>query len=136
MLQILDPPPADVVNVIAEGISRHNSRDSVLRENFAIVKRGTANRLIGGVTASVSFSILFINNIWVEEGDRLTGVGRTLLIAAEAEGKKRRVKTACVDTLSTQAPEFYEKLGYLEFGRVEGEVEGLRLDRIWFRKYL
>ncbi len=136
MLQVLDPPPADVVAAIADGISRHNSRDSVLRENFAIVKRGDSGRLMGGVTASVSFSVLFINNIWVEESDRLTGVGRELMMAAEEEGRERQAKAACVDTLSTQAPEFYEKLGYAEFARVEGEIEGQRLDRIWLRKYL
>jgi N-acetylglutamate synthase-like GNAT family acetyltransferase len=136
MLQILDPLPAEVANAIAEGISRHNSHDSILRENFAIVKRQGANPLVGGVTASVSFSILFINNIWVGEDDRLTGIGRELMLAVENEGRKRHAKTACVDTLSTQAPEFYEKLGYVEFGRLEGEVKGRRLDRIWFRKYL
>ena len=136
MIQIFRPAPADVVHAIAEGISRHNSRDSVLRENFAIVKRRNEDRLVGGVTASVSFAVLFINNIWVEEGDRLKGVGRELMIAAEDEGKKRRAKTACVDSLSTQAPVFYEKLGYVEFGRVEGELNGRQLDRIWFRKRL
>ena len=136
MLQVLDPPPEDVVDAIAEGISRHNSRDSVLRENFAIVKRRGGGRLVGGVTASVSFSILFINNIWVDEVDRLTGIGSELMIAAENEGRKRQAKTACVDTLSSQAPEFYEKLGYVEFGRLEGEAGGKRLDRIWFRKPL
>ncbi len=136
MLQVLDPPPADVVAAIAEGISRHNSRDSVLREDFAIVKRRSDGRLVGGVTASVSFSILFINNIWVDAGDRLSGVGRALMIAAEKEGVRRHATTACVDTLSTQAPAFYEKLGYAEFGRLEGAVGGHRLDRIWFRKPL
>ena len=136
MLQMLEPPPPDVIKAIADGISRHNRSESVLREDFAIVKQSKADHLVGGVTASVSFAVLFINNIWVEKAERLRGIGRQLMTAAEDEARKRYAKTACVDTLSTQAPEFYERLGYVEFGRVEGEVEGRRLDRIWFRKSL
>lgn len=136
MLQMFEPPPPEVVKAIAEGISRHNRGTSVLREDFAIVKRRNVEPVVGGITASISFAVLFINNIWVEEAERLTGIGRELMMAAEDEGRRRHAKSACVDTLSTQAPEFYERLGYVEFGRVEGEVEGRRLDRIWFRKSL
>ncbi len=55
-------------------------------------------------------------------------------MAAEEEGCRRTAVTACVDTLSTQAPGFYPKLGYVEFGRNGGRAEGRPVDRIWFRK--
>ena len=56
--------------------------------------------------------------------------------AAEDEGRRRSAKAACVDTLSSQAPGFYAKLGYEEFRRMSGEVDGAPLDRIWLRKTL
>lgn len=135
MLEILDPTPVDLAQTISEGISRSNLSADVQRENFAVVHRDAAG-LIGGVTASVSFSILFINNIWVEDGRRGLGVGTELMLAAEKEGQRRGARLACVDTLSSQAPEFYSKLGYLEFGRLSGETNGHPLDRIWFQKPL
>ena len=135
MLEILEPTPDEVARAISEGILESNGASAVHRENFAIAHRHDG-RLIGGVTASVSFSVLFVNNIWVEDNRRGSGIGRALMLAAEAEGQRRGAKTACVDTLSSQAPAFYIKLGYEEFGRVEGEAGGLAIDRIWFRKAL
>lgn len=135
MLEILEPTPDAVAQAISQGLSRSNEAAAVHRENFAIVHR-LDGRLVGGVTASVSFAVLFINNIWVADERRGTGIGRSLMLAAEAEGLRRGAKTACVDTLSSQAPGFYLKLGYKEFGRVSGEAGGRAIDRIWFRKGL
>jgi GNAT superfamily N-acetyltransferase len=135
MLEILEPTPEEVARAISQGIARSNDASDIQRENFAIVERHD-ERLIGGITASVSFSVLFINNMWVEDDRRGLGIGRALMLAAETEGHRRGARTACVDTLSTQAPGFYAKLGYQEFGRVHGEAGGQAIDRIWFHKAL
>lgn len=135
MLKVLEPPPLHLVQAISEGIARHNILDSIERINFAVVYN-QSDKMVGGVTASVSFAVLFINNIWVDESQRQIGKGRALMLAAEEEGRKRGARTACVDTLSTQAPSFYEKLGYVEFGRLKGEAAGQPLDRIWYQKPL
>jgi hypothetical protein len=58
------------------------------------------------------------------------------MAAAEAEGLRLGAKTGCADTLSTQAPGFYLSLGYLEFGRLKGWVDGHAVDRIWFERQL
>lgn len=133
MLEILDPIPDEVTRSISDGISRSNNASAVDRENFAVVHR-LGDRLIAGVTASVSFSVLFINNLWVADDQRRAGMGRKLMFAAENEGRQRGARMACVDTLTSQAPAFYAKLGYEEFGRISGEANGQPLDRIWFRK--
>ena len=38
--------------------------------------------------------------------------------AAEKEARRRGIKRAWVDTFSFQAPAFYRKLGYHQFGRL------------------
>ena len=135
VLDIIEPVPAEISAAISEGIAAVNAAQEIARENFAIVLRGK-DGLAGGVTASVSFGVLFINNIWVCEEQRSGGIGRNLMSAAEAEGRRRGVETACVDTLSTQAPGFYGRLGYEEMARVSGVANGRTIDRIWFRKML
>lgn len=135
MLEILDATPDDVVRLISEGVARANAALDVSRENFSVVER-IHGQLVGGVTASVSFSVLFINNLWVSEDRRRAGLGRALMQAAEGEGKRRGAMIACVDTLSVQAPEFYAGLNYKEFGRLSGELNGRPLDRLWFSKPL
>lgn len=50
---------------------------------------------------------------------RGTGLGRQLMQQAEIEAIKRGCKAAQLDTLSFQAPLFYQKLGFEIFGQVE-----------------
>ncbi|WP_137150567.1 GNAT family N-acetyltransferase [Devosia sp. FKR38] len=135
MLEVTSPPPPGIVSLISQGIARENELSSVARHDFAIVER-EGDAIIGGVTASISFAVLFINNIWVDGHARGRGVGRALVAAAEAEAVRLGAKTGCVDTLTTQAPGFYSSLGYAEFGRLEGWVDGKAVDRIWFRRRL
>lgn len=135
MMQISSPPPPDVVAMVSAGLAKENEVASVARYDFAMAEREGGN-VLGAITASVSFSILFINNIWVVPQGRARGVGRALVDAAEAQGLIHGARTACVDTLTTQAPGFYARLGYREFGRLEGWVDGKPVDRIWFKRSL
>ena len=133
MFETLDPVPPEIATAISDGLNAFNESAEIRREAFAIVWRENGG-LAGGITASVSFSVLFIGNLWVAQSLRLSGIGRKLMAAAEEEGRRRAAVMACVDTLSTQAPDFYPKLGYVEFGRVSGHAGGRPVDRIWFRK--
>ncbi|API54612.1 GNAT family N-acetyltransferase [Rhizobium leguminosarum] len=131
MFETLDPVPSEIATAISDGLNAFNESAEIRREAFAIVWRENG-WLIAGITASVSFSVLFIGNLWVAQSLRLSGIGRKLMAAAEEEGRRRAAVMACVDTLSTQAPDFYPKLGL--FGRVSGHAGGRPIDRIWFRK--
>ncbi|MDC9810164.1 MULTISPECIES: GNAT family N-acetyltransferase [Rhizobium] len=135
MFETLDPVPPEIATAISDGLTAFNESAEIRREAFAIVWQENGG-LTAGITASVSFSILFIGNLWVAKSLRLSGIGTKLMAAAEEEGRRRAAVTACVDTLSTQAPDFYPKLGYVEFGRISGHAAGRPVDRIWFRKEL
>jgi GNAT superfamily N-acetyltransferase len=67
-----------------------------------------------------------VNYLWVSAADRRRGLGRQLLMLAEAEARKRGCRRATLNTYSFQAPEFYCKLGYRIIATIEGLPEGHR----------
>lgn len=71
-------------------------------------------RKLAGLTGETFGNWLFIKYLVVDESLRGCGIGSNLLIAAEAEAKKRGCRFSFVDTFSFQAPDFYKKHGYEE----------------------
>ncbi len=90
--------------------------------------------IVGGVIGDTHFGWLFIQYFWIDEKFRGKGLGRRLLGTAEKEGRRRGAKNVYVDTFSFQAPGFYEKLGYREFGRLNEYPAGHH--RSWMTKAL
>lgn len=62
------------------------------------------------------------------------GHGAHVLALAEAEAIRRGCAMAVLFTMAVQAPGFYEKCGYAEFGRVASTPPGNA--RIFMRKEL
>jgi len=57
-----------------------------------------------------------VDYLWVDESRRRQGLGRALLMAAEAEAARRGCATIVLDTHSFQAPQFYRRLRYTQVG--------------------
>jgi GNAT superfamily N-acetyltransferase len=72
----------------------------------------------GGVLGRTSLGLLFIDLVFLPEALRRGGIGRRMIALAEEEGRRRGCVAAVLYTISFQAPEFYAKLGYREFGRI------------------
>ncbi|CAL9334737.1 hypothetical protein SUDANB99_00142 [Streptomyces sp. enrichment culture] len=79
-----------------------------------------AGELIGGLTAWTWGGLLGIDMLWVREDSRHGGWGSRLLRAAEEEARRRGCDRACVSSFTFQAPEFYQRHGYVETGRTLG----------------
>lgn len=60
-------------------------------------------------------------------------MGAHLVMLAEQRAIARGCHSAYLDTFSFQAPEFYARLGYVEFGRLPYPPRG---ERIFLRKSL
>jgi GNAT superfamily N-acetyltransferase len=91
-------------------------------------------KIVGGLVGEIFFGWMFVSLFWIDDKYRGKGFGQRLLEAAEAQARKRGVKNVYLDTFSFQAPAFYKKLGYREFGRLKEYPAGH--DRVWMTKAL
>jgi N-acetylglutamate synthase-like GNAT family acetyltransferase len=79
---------------------------------------------MGGVLAELYWKWLFIDLLWVKEELRGQGYGHELLTKVETEARNRGARNAYLDTFSFQAPEFYAKHGYHQFGELQDFPKG------------
>ena len=91
-------------------------------------------RIVGGLYAELYWGWMYVNLLWVSEEHRGKGLGRALMQRAEAEARKHGVRNAFLESFSFQAPRYYKKLGYREFGRVNDFPKGH--SRHWMTKNL
>jgi GNAT superfamily N-acetyltransferase len=91
-------------------------------------------KIIGGLCAETYWGWMYVTLLWVAQEHRGKGLGRSLMEKAESEARKRGVRNAFLDSFSFQAPLFYTKLGYQEFGRVNDFPKGH--SRHWMTKAL
>lgn len=76
-------------------------------------------RIAAGILARLLEDCIYVEILWVDESLRRQGVGRRLLAHVEEKGRALGAKRIELDTFSFQAPEYYPRLGFREFGRVE-----------------
>jgi ribosomal protein S18 acetylase RimI-like enzyme len=112
----------------------HRAIRSVEPTPLDILIRNAAGEIVGGLIASTYWGWLEVNILWIAEGLRRLGHGRTLLQMAEAEARTRGCAYVMLTTYSFQARGFYEKEGY----RVVGEMAGYPPGAVyyWMRKDL
>ncbi|MGB9366612.1 MAG: GNAT family N-acetyltransferase [Xanthobacteraceae bacterium] len=91
-------------------------------------------KIVSGVVGEIFFGWMFVSLFWIDDKHRGKGFGQRLLEATEAQARKNGVKNVYLDTFSFQAPGFYKKRGYREFGRLKEYPAGH--DRVWMTKAL
>lgn len=90
---------------------------------------------LGGLTGTIVWNHLHINLLGVDSHIRQGGVGSALIRAAESLAIRRGCHLMIVETMSWQAPQFYEKNGFTTFGKVEQMPEKGQ-SKIYLVKYL
>jgi GNAT superfamily N-acetyltransferase len=75
--------------------------------------------IVGGLYGETYLNWMYISLFWLADEFRGKGFGSKIMQTAENEARKRGVKNAFVDSFSFQAPGFYKKLGYREFGKLK-----------------
>jgi len=84
------------------------------------VRVADADGLVAGLTGWTWGTCARIELVWVRGDQRRRRIGHHLLEAAEAEARARGCTQILVSSMTFQAPDFYKRHGYVEFGRTEG----------------
>jgi len=115
-----DPAEADV-EVLPNGLEAFNEERWPHHPRWIPLGVFVRNEgeVVAGLAGETYCGWFFIRYLWVSEGLRGRGVGRELMAQAEARARDRGCHAAWLDTFSFQAPRFYQKLGYEEFGRLD-----------------
>lgn len=136
-LVITDAPEAADLALISDGLDQFNINASGMADRrplAVLVKDPQTNKTIGGVTGRTSLGLLFLEVFFLPEALRGSGLGSRILQLAEEEGKRRGCRTAVLYTISFQAPDFYKKHGWRQFGAVPCDPPGS--SRIFLSKEL
>ena len=130
------PPDEAAIRAIEAGLNAH-SAGLGLKTDWSplwIIGRDADGAVQAGIRFVLAFDWLFVNWLWVADPYRKHGIGSQLMAAAEAAARDQGCRAAYLDTFTFQAPKFYERLGYREFGRLNDFPPGHA--RIWFTKPL
>ena len=101
---------------------------------FAFALRNGGGGIEGAVTGHTVWGWLYVHYLWVAEARRGEGLGKRLMQAAEAEAEKGGCVGIWLSTFDFQAAAFYQKLGYLECGRIADFPVGQT--RLFYQKRL
>ncbi len=120
---------------VERGLNEFNagvaSARSVTRVQAVVVE---SDRVMAGIYGAAYWGKLHVRLLWVHPDHQSKGLGGQLIKWAERRGKELGCTSAMVDTMSFQAPDFYIKLGYRQFGLSEGYEGGA--SRHYFEKEL
>ncbi|TCW00172.1 GNAT family N-acetyltransferase [Biostraticola tofi] len=120
-VNITDNPTLEEKNEIIDELWKHNQIFHPVDINTFIVSLTNSNeKIIAGLIAQTWWGALDIKYLWVNESYRYKGYGSQMMNAAEVEAEDRGCHMAYVDTFDFQAKQFYEKLGYSEYGSLGG----------------
>ncbi len=130
-----DFPELEAVSAIQRGLHAFNQEmgGPYDREPVTVLAR-IDSEVKGGLLGLTYWNWMFIDWLWMAADMRGRGVGGELLDRAEAIARARGCTDAYTDTFDFQAPGFWIRHGYEEFGRLEGMPPGH--SRVWFRKKL
>ena len=99
---------------LADFNDKHVGNDG--HEPLNIIEQDADGNIVGGILGGTYWGWMYIDILWVREDCRRQGIGSKLLIEAEKEAIRRGCHHVHVDTMSWQAPKFYEKHGYETIG--------------------
>ena len=136
MIETTEHPNPDELASLGAALGRFNDADAgpADRRALAVFLRDDAGAMQGGLSGYTAWGWLFVQWLWLAEGQRGRGLAGRLLDAAEAEARARGCHGAWIDSFSPQAVRAYTRAGYREFGRLEDFPRGRA--RVFLQKSL
>ena len=136
MITLTDAPDPAFETVLEDGLSRYNESKTGRTDWRALavtVRDPDTGTYAGGLLGRTSLGLFFLDLFYLPENQRGTRIGSTLLRMAEEEAARRGCRMATLTTINFQAPEFYARCGWEEFGRIQSAPDVIR---IFMRKTL
>ena len=136
MLTLTDTPDPRFEHILETGLADYNESKTHRRDWRALavtVQDPGTGELAGGLLGRTSLGLFFLDLFYLPEHLRGAGTGGAMLRMAEAEATSRGCRAATLVTVNFQAPEFYARHGWEEFGRIQTAPDVIR---IFMRKTL
>ena len=125
---VLTDTPTDADEAVIDGgLADFNQEHSDYHDkrSLAVLARDPATgRTLGGLLGRTSLGMLFVDLTYLPAALRGQNVGGRMLGMMEQEAARRGCRSATLMTISFQAPGFYERHGWREFGRVPCDPPG------------
>lgn len=120
------PPDPAADAVVTQGLRAHLGPvwGPPGRQDVSWYLHDDDGRVRGGITAYISWSWLYLERVWVDDGWRGRGHGGALMHAAEAFAVECRCAGIHLDTFGDAALPFYRQLGYEVWGTLDGLPPG------------
>lgn len=122
--------------IIFKGLAAYNTAHFGYDDSkpLNLFLRDDTDKIVGGLVGFTYWDFLSIDLFWLEESVRGQGFGEKMLKWAEQVAIQRGCTTAHLDTFEFQAPHFYEKYGYEQWGVLDGYAG--KYKRIYYKKNL
>ena len=111
----MNTSPTDIeIQKLREALNQFNEKivGDDGHKSINITEYDKNGNLIGGIIGGTYWGWMHIDVLWVHENHRREGIGTKLLLEAEKEAVRRGCHHVHLDTMSWQAPGFYNKHGY------------------------
>ena len=135
-IELTDSPTEEQRQAILQPLIEYNDAQTggSKSEPFALMVKDQNGEILGGLYGRMIFRWMFIELLSVPEQGRGQGIGSKLMAQAEALAKEKNCYGVWLDTFDFQAPEFYRKLGFSQFGEIVDYPPGHK--RHYFQKRL
>ena len=136
MITLTDTPDPRLESVLEHGLAEYNETQAKRRDWRAlavVVHDAQTGEPVGGLLGRTSLGLFFLDLFYLPASLRGSGVGTRALRMAEEEAIRRGCQAATLVTVNFQAPEFYARNGWEEFGRI-ATMPGV--ERVFMRKTL
>jgi GNAT superfamily N-acetyltransferase len=124
---LTDTPSDEAWEVIDDGLAAHGAEHAGFwnaRPIGVLVRDPAGDGILGGLVGRTSLGLLFVELVFLPKELRGRGLGSRVLRLAEEEAIRRGCCAAVLYTINFQAPGFYERHGWREFGRVPCHPSG------------
>lgn len=108
------PLPAADAGVVDQGLGDFNDAAAPLHEvrTIGCFARDEHGAVIGGAVGRSWGEACELQQLWVDEKRRGSGLGSQLMQAFEQRGRDHGCRVFYLETFSFQAPDFYRRFGY------------------------